>query len=164
MIQWKNFLTAGIDRLDHEPHTVIASDMADKLMRRLDEPWVLGIVRTALHEYCRQALNEAHKTTHSVTAITGSGRRRRITSSVSKKKRDPGTGDVVARERTLVWNYRLAEIEAYCDELIRIGTEHRERQQAWLAVRDAVRLHPEMTAAEAWTAEGRSLDEIDLTA
>jgi hypothetical protein len=164
VIDWKNLLSAGIDRLDSEPHTDIASDMADRIMDRLDEPWAQAVARAALHEHCRAALNRAHKAAHSVQAVTRSGRVRPITSSVSRKVRASDSGDIVGRQRTLVWNYRLAEIEAYCDELVRVGAEHRERMQAWFRVRDAVRRHPDLTAAQAWVADGRSLDEIDLSA
>lgn len=166
MIDWQNLLTAGLTRMDSEPHTDVASDMADRVMDayRAAEPWAVWHVESAVYDSCREALNKSHKAANSVTAITRAGRIRRITSSASSKVRASDTGEIVGWQRSTVWNYRLAEIEAYCDDLLRIGTEHRERQQAWFAVRDAVRKHPSLTAAEAWLAEGRSLTEIDLSA
>lgn len=166
MIDWQNLITAGLSRMDDEPHTDVASDLADRVMDayRAAEPWAVFHVESAVYEACRDALNKAHKATNSVTAITRAGRVRRITASASAKVRAADSGEIVGWQRSTVWSYGLAEIERYCDDLLRIGVEHRERQQAWFAVRDAVRKHPEMTAAQAWLAEGRSLAEIDLSA
>jgi len=163
-IAWQNLLSRYIDQMEDQPHTDLARQMADELLDS-DDPWARSKVEQAVTSLCIKALNDAHKDLHSVTVTLRNGRKRKVTSSSVRQVRNSRSGDIVGLQRADWWAYDLAGIEAELVTVMNETAESREREQVLRAVRDVMRAHPDCTTArEAWAAEGRSVDEIDLSA
>lgn len=127
------------------------------------EPWADQTMQRWEREGAARDYSAAHKSLHSITYIRRDGRRVRKTTSYSRAVRSENSGDIVAMQMQSWWTWTRAEVaEQFADigvQTARIG-EVRNALRQLLEVMDR---HPECeTAREAWLAEGRALDEIDL--
>lgn len=150
-----------------EPHTVTATEAASALLSLAlaGEIWA----QQALFEKARAALTkdikEARQAASVITYTDAVGKKRRMKTAVSVPVRDDDSGDVEAFQLVLVWDMDAAALNALLADLQRQSREVRERITAVRALLDALARHPECaTAREAWLADGRSVDEIDLSA
>lgn len=149
-----------------EPHTVSATEAAAALLdlALAGETWA----RSALFEKARAALvkeiKESRQAASTITFTDAGGHKRRLKTAVSRPHHDPITGDV-AVQLDLLWDMDETGLFDLLADLQRSSREVRQRVAAVRALLDALAKHPECTTArEAWTAEGRSFDEIDLSA
>ena len=149
-----------------EPHTVSATEAAAALLdlALAGEPWA----RSALFDKARASLvkevKEARQAASTITFTDAVGQKRRLKTAVSRPHRDPLTGDV-AVQLDLLWDMDQAGLFDLLADLQRSSREVRQRVAAVRALLDALERHPECTTArEAWVADGRSVDEIDLSA
>lgn len=166
-IDFQNIKTGFVERMSEESHTLLAGEFADVVLDAYaaDEVWADSIVRTALHNYCRERLNEAHKQLHGVRAVMSSGRVRMVTASTIKRVRDEASGDIVGLQRAALWDFTRPELESELRELLSGRQELNDRIEVRRELLAAMDRHPECsTVREAWLADGRSLDEIDLSA
>lgn len=103
------------------------------------------------------------KDQNTVTYIRRDGRRVRKTVGYSRPIRSSDSGEIVGRQMQLWWGMSRAAIVELRAEI----AEQAERTADILAVLDrlieSMDRHPDCaSAAEAWEADGRSLDEIEL--
>lgn len=103
------------------------------------------------------------KDQNTVTYIRKDGRRIRKTVGYSRPMRQADSGEVIGRQMQAWWGMSRAAIRELRGELVEQG----ERLADVIAVLDhlieAMDRHPNCsTAAEAWEADGHSLDEIEL--
>lgn len=106
---------------------------------------------------------ESYKDANHVTFIRADGRRQRKTVAYSRPMRDKADGTIVGRQMQAWWGMSRVAVAELRAEM----AESAERQLDIIAMLDriiaAMDRHPQCaTAAEAWQADGRDLDEIDL--
>lgn len=159
------FLRQFVDR--NEPHTISASEAAATLLdlALAGELWA----RDRLYLLARAALTKEIKEQRQSASIVqftdGAGRKRRMKTAHSRPLVNEDTGEVESFQLVLAWDMDAAALNALLAELQRSSREVRERIAAVRALLDALARHPECaTAREAWAADGRSVDEIDLSA
>jgi hypothetical protein len=105
----------------------------------------------------------AFKSLNTVTYIRKDGRRVRRTVGYSRPMRAPDSGEIVARQMQAWWGMsRIAIVELRAEMF-----EQADRLADIITVLgqliEAMDRHPDCaTAADAWIADGRSLDEIQL--
>ncbi len=150
-----------------EPHTVSATEASSALLSLAlaGETWA----QDRLYELARAALvkdiKDRRQAASVITFTDGAGRKRRMKTAVSRPQVDQESGESAGWQLVLAWDMTAEELNALLLDLQRSSREVRERITAVRALLDALAAHPECaTAREAWQAEGRSLDEIDLSA
>lgn len=164
-MSYEAFIRDYIDR--SEPHTDTATDAARDLLAeaRAGEPWAL----TKLFDLARASLvreiKERRAAAHVITYIDGNGKKRRMNAAVSQPVYDEKSGEVAHYNLVIEWDMDARQLNRLMAQLQNAATEVAERRSAVRALLDALAAHPECaTARDAWLAEGRSLDEIDLSA
>lgn len=128
------------------------------------EPWADYVLQRWDTAGASKDYREAYKELHSVRLHTRDGRVVKKTIAYSRPKRSAESGEVVGTQLQSFWLMRRPEIEDLLRDIATQKTrlaEVIETLQEVLAVMDR---HPECeTACDAWLAEGRGLDEIDLS-
>jgi transcription elongation GreA/GreB family factor len=164
-MSYEDFLGDYVDR--DEPHTVSATDAARQLLDLAvaGELWA----RQRVFELTRAALikeiKERRQAASEITFTDGAGRKRRMKTAHSRPMVNRESGEVESYQLVLAWDMDAEALNALLLDLQRSSREVRERIAAVRALIDALARHPECTTArEAWTADGRSTDEIDLSA
>lgn len=154
---------ADPDRLTDE----IAADLVAfvQAAHAAGEYWAAQTMQRWEVEGATRDYNRAHKAVHAVTYIRRDGTRVRKTTSYSRPVRAAESGEIVAMQMQTWWGWSRAEVaEQYAEiglQTARIG----EVRSALRQLLDVMDQHPECdTAREAWLADGRALDEIDLSA
>lgn len=105
----------------------------------------------------------AHKNLNTTTYIRADGRRVRKTVSYSRPVRSAVSGEIVGQQLQAWWHYSRAQLVELRRDMATQERQLADVVQAIGQLIDAMDRHPECeTAREAWEADGRSVDEIDL--
>lgn len=163
---YQSFLRPYVER-KAEPHTLTADDAAPALMAAFAEgkPWAIAAVQEAARAKCLRDIKEQRRAPHRATFIDSKGRARTVHTAVSQPVRDEDSGDIIAHQLVIEWDMDAAQLNAVMARLSSAAVELRGRIQVARALLDAMGRHPEAkTAREAWAADGRALNEIDLRA
>lgn len=127
------------------------------------EPWAYEVIDRWSRVGAQGDYNKAFKACNSVTVYTARGKKRKTT-AYSRPKRSPESGEIVGYQMQTWWGMGRMEIaELERDLAIQVDqvADSLEQVRALAAAMDR---HPDCaTAADAWVADGRSLDEIDLS-
>lgn len=103
------------------------------------------------------------KNRNSVTYITADGRRVRKTVAYSLPQRSVESGQVIGRQLQAWWEMSPAAVGLLRDEIAQQGDRLADLLVALDLLLAAIARHPKAkTVGEAWLADGRSVDEIDL--
>jgi hypothetical protein len=103
------------------------------------------------------------KDMNTTTFIRADGRRTRKTVAYSRPRRSAESGEIVGRQMQAWWGMARPAVEALRHELSAQGDRIADSVAGLDRVLAAMDRHPECaTAREAWEADGRSVDEIDL--
>lgn len=162
---YQSFLRPYVER-QAEPHTLTAEQAADALMKAFsdEQPWAVAVVREAVRARCLRNIKEQRQAPHRAEFVDSKGRRRSVNTAVSLPVRDVGTGDVVAHQLVIEWDMDAARLNDVLVRLSRDAREVRGRIQVAQALLAALSRHPECkTARQAWIADGRSINEINLS-
>lgn len=127
------------------------------------EQWALDVVARWDLAGADDDYTKAFKEMNTVTFIRADGRRQRKTVAYSRPMRSKEDGMIVGRQMQAWWGMSRTAIAELRAEL----ADADERTRDIIAMLDriiaAMDRHPQCaTAAEAWEADGRNLDEIDL--
>ncbi len=129
------------------------------------EVWALSRLTDLARASLLKDIKERRQASSVVLFTDGAGRKRRMKTAHSRPQRDEATGEVTSWQLVLAWDMDAEALNAL---LLDLQRSHREAGQRVAAVRellDVLARHPECaTAREAWLADGRRLDEIDLSA
>ena len=167
MTDWRNLLTEYAGRCQVEPHTDVATDMAQALLDLYAAREPIGTTKVfeATRALCIEALKDFIAEPSKVTVITRSGRAYKKRTAVSRATLDRETGELVGYQMVIEWDMTSVELNALLADLTRNASELRVRISVVRALLDALDRHPECrTAREAWIADGRSTEQIDLSA
>lgn len=105
------------------------------------------------------------KDLNTVTYIRADGRRVRKTVAYSRPMRSQVSGEIVGRQMQAWWGMSRAAILDLRREVVEQSVRLSDVIAALDALLSAMDRHPECaTAREAWEADGRNVDEIDLGA
>lgn len=164
-MSYDDFLAQHVAR--DEPHTLTATEAAASLLdlALAGEVWA----RDKMFDLARAALIKEIKERRQAASIVvytdGAGRKRRMKTAVSRPQVNRETGEVESYQLVLAWDMDAEALNAVLLDLQRSSREVRERINAVRALLDALERHPRCrTARDAWLADGRSVDEIDLSA
>jgi hypothetical protein len=165
-MNYQSFLRPFVER-KAEPHTITADDACAALMDAFaeQEPWAIAVVHESVRARCLRNIKEQRQAPHKATFIDTKGRARAVNTALSRPIRDEDSGDVVAHQLVIEWDMDAAQLNAVLAHLSQSAVELRGRIQVARALLDALARHPKCkTAREAWTADGKALDSIDLRA
>lgn len=160
--QWVADLASNGAKPKHELAEEIAAHVQHAAAA--GETWAYEVLSRWEREGAGKDYSKAHKELNSVTYITRDGRRKKKTASYSRPARSPESGEIVGYQMQTWWGMdRMALAELERDLAIQVDQVADSLAQV-RALADAMDRHPECaTAADAWIADGHSLDEIDLS-
>lgn len=107
--------------------------------------------------------SKVHKALNPINVRNHAGRRIRKTTSYSRAMRSAESGEIVARQHMIIWDYDRNQLQLWRDDMARQAGQLDDSVCIGDQLLAAMDRHPDCaTAREAWLAEGRSLSEIDL--
>ncbi len=163
---YQSFLRPFVER-QAEPHTLTADEARDALLTAAadGEEWAATVVSEAVRARCLRNIKEQRQAPHRAAFTDARGRKRTVNTAVSLPVRDEASGDVIAHQLVIEWDMGAEQLNAVMARLSQAALEVRGRVQVARALLDSIGRHPKAkTAREAWLADGRSIDEIDLSA
>lgn len=105
------------------------------------------------------------KDMNTITYVRADGRRMRKTVAYSRGMRSRASGEIIGRQMQAWWGMSRAAILELRRELYGQGERIADAVAALDQLLAAMDRHPDCaTARDAWEADGRSVDEIDLSA
>lgn len=165
-MNYQSFLRPFVER-QSEPHTLTADEACDALLRAAadGQGWAKTVIAESVRARCLRNIKEQRQAPHRASFIDARGRKRTVNTAVSLPVRDDGSGDVIAHQLVIEWDMDAEQLNGVMARLSQAALEVRGRVQVARALLDALARHPECaTARDAWAADGRSVDEIDLSA
>lgn len=157
---------ADLASAQEAPKGEIAAEIVDLVhaAHAAGEPWAEATFRRWEIEGAGRDYTAAHKNLHSVTYIRRDGRRVRKTTSYSRPQRSAESGEIVGMQMQSWWDWQRPEVEAQFADIQAQDDRLREVVDALRQILAAMDRHPDCaTARDAWLADGRALDEIDLS-
>jgi hypothetical protein len=154
---------AGQD--DAQPKAQIREDIIAEVHASYaaGEVWAIETLMRWERDGADRDYTTVHKKLNSVTYITGDGRRVRKTMSYSRPTRSPESGKVVGQQMQTWWGMSRSALVDLQNSLVIQVDNLGVVVQALDQLIAAMDRHPECaTAREAWEADGRSVNEIDL--
>jgi hypothetical protein len=148
-----------------KPKRQIADEIVVRVLADFEggEPYAAETLQRWDREGAGRDYTRSHKSHHTTTYITRTGRRIKKTISYSRPIRAPRTGDVIGRQEQLWWGWNLAEVIEHRSEMAAQREALADIVEAHDRIIAVMTRHPECrTAREAWEADGRSIAEIDL--
>lgn len=159
--QWVADLASRADRPKHELRPLIVDYVLNA--HAAGEPWAVEVLTRWDSEGADRDYSDAHKALNSITYIRADGRKVRKTTSYSRPTRSPESGEIVGQQMQAWWDMDRNELVALRSDMESQSDRLTDVVKAISRLIDALDRHPEIsTAKEAWLAEGRSLEEIDL--
>lgn len=132
------------------------------LVHTSGEPWALDVIERWEREGAERDYEAAHTALNTTTYIRHDGKRVKKTTSYSTPVRASDSGEVAYVQQSF-WDYERAPFVGKRNEMAAQGARIEDVVAAMDLVLAAWDRHPDaLTAREAWTADGRSIDEIDL--
>lgn len=126
------------------------------------EPWALEVMERWQREGAERDYESAHTALNTTTYIRRDGKRVKKTTSYSTPVRTSDSGEIAYVQQSF-WDYERAPFVGKRNEMAAQGARIADVVAAMDLVIAAWDRHPDaQTARDAWTADGRSLDEIDL--
>lgn len=140
----------------------LADELVSQLIRNIDDQTAARYARDFLHCEAERRIKAWSRNAEGVIAKVH-GRKQRKATRYSFTDVDPQTGDLVGRNHRSLWDISRDEFAAKMHDIDRQTMAMSDTQRIFHMVWDAWTSHPEAeTARSAWTAEGKSTDEIDL--
>jgi hypothetical protein len=128
------------------------------------EPWAADVLARWETAGADADYTKVFKDLNTVTYIRADGRRVRKTVAYSRPMRSQASGEIVGRQMQAWWGMSRSAILDLRREVAELSIRLSDVIAALDALIDAMTRHPEFaTAREAWEADGRSVDEIDLS-
>jgi hypothetical protein len=156
----------GAGQQDAEPKRLIVEEIVNHVEAALaaGEPWAQSVAARWALAGAAKDYTDAFKALNSTTYIRADGRRVRKTVAYSRTRRDEASGQVVGQQMQAWWSMSRYQLM----DLRRDITEQRDRLDDVVTALDqviaAMERHPYcVTARDAWLADGRDLDEVDLS-
>jgi hypothetical protein len=149
-----------------EPHALSARDAAEHLLAQhtAGEPWAQEVLLSHLTDSLTRRIKAARQAGHVTTLIRGK-RRARVKTMPSRPHVDQQTGEQLGWSLADLWDLDATGLRAVLAAQTSEQQGVIDRITVTRRLLDALARHPECTTArEAWLAEGRSHDEIDLSA
>lgn len=147
------------------PKHEIVAELVEMVHRGLaaGEHWAVEVASRWDRTGADADYTAAHKALNYVTYIRGDGRKVRKTTSYSRPTRSEDSGEIVGMQMQAWWDMSRNELVMLQTDMRSQTTRLADVVEALGQVIDAMDRHPECeTAREAWSADGRSLSEIDL--
>lgn len=149
-----------------EPHALSAEDAARDLLALAlagDED-AAAAVEARLRDSLTREIKTQRQNGHVTTLVAG-GRRSQVKTMPSKPLVSPDTGEQLGWSLTDLWDMTADDLAALLQRQLRERQSVSDRIAVTRRLLDALARHPDCaTARQAWVADGRSLDEIDLSA
>jgi len=147
------------------PKHEIAAEIISLVESGLDdgEAWAKETMSRWLAAAAAADYTRIFKDLNHVTYIRADGRRVRKTVAYSRPQRSVATGEIIGRQMQAWWGMSRAAVEDLRSEMFEQGERIDDVITALDHLVAAMDRHPECsTAREAWEAEGRSVEEINL--
>lgn len=128
-----------------------------------DEDWAADTLTRWAISGADADYTRVFKDQNTVTYIRKDGTRMRKTVGYSRPMRSADSGEIIGRQLQAWWGMSRTAVAALVADQIEQSERLSDSIAALLQVLGAMDRHPEcITAAEAWEADGRTLDEIEL--
>lgn len=149
-----------------EPHALTARDAAEALLSHFEagEDWTRDVLLGHLADSLTRRIKSARQAGHVTTLVRGN-RRSTVKTMPSRPQVDPDTGEQLGWSLADLWDLDAAGLR----EVLAAQTSEQQgvidRITVTRRLLEVLSRHPECeTARCAWLADGRSIDEIDLSA
>lgn len=149
-----------------EPHALSAEDAAHDLLALAltGEEGAAEAVRSRLRDALTREIKAQRQSGHVTTLVAGK-RRTRIKTMPSKPLVSVDTGEQMGWSLTDLWDMTNDELAALLQRQLRERVSVGDRITVTRRLLDALLRHPKAkTARDAWAADGRSIDEVNLSA
>jgi hypothetical protein len=128
------------------------------------EIWAMETLARWASKGAKADYTQVFKDMNSTFYIRADGRRVRKTTAYSRPKRSKVTGDIIGRQMQSWWGMNRAAVVELRREIWAQGERIDDLVAALDQLVAAIDRHPECaTAQDAWEADGRDVDEIDLS-
>lgn len=149
-----------------EPHALTADDAAADLLDLAlsGDTDAAAVCRGVLRDSLTRLIKSQRQAGHVTTLVAGA-RRSRVKTMPSQPVVDDSTGEQLGWSLTDLWDMTHPQVQAQLYRWQRERQQVSDRIAVYRAVDRCMTAHPECaTAREAWLADGRSTDKIDLSA